>query len=565
MNRQLLNRLREDARRATQAAAAFFGGRPTLRALAPLALPLILAPWLKHQLKKELANALFRDAVQSQYSGWCIRHGLKLYADVGAPDGPFIHFLHALMQVFVGITDEGCRHADLFVHVVGAGMMGALLAPASKTTTAGKVVRRLAWAFLAVSLWLPWYLSLGFEGTVQRDAYYALFGYLGMVAIHASEDHPGKVGWGFAFGGAALCTLMLFTRQSGIIYMGAGGLALLCGEDAARGKRIRAGAAGAVAAFALTILLVAIFGSLRGMMFWYFEFTFDYYRFWAKQDPTKLFTESYNAAALIAVVAFVGVCGAVFARAVPRRTIAFAFPPIMFLIAAALAAKGWRNHASQVTAETIPLELLMLQFIWAYRQDRVWTPIHAGSAALLLAFVAHRTMELVQENPFYAMAVPPKIDPDIVAAEVVGLYLKDHTLPADRIFLYGHEAHVLLYAERGPAVPYYVNILLNTGRLLRLQPPVIGQEPTPEELARAERLSAKIASDACTRLMTKPPAAMVFLDHSQGPFADGVGEVEQLCPPLRGLLTQYTEVHVGPPDYHVYLSNQNAAIRDRAH
>src|SRR5262249_1828651 len=102
IDRAGLERLLERLRAARR---AYVGGWPTLRAVSVLVVPLALSPWLKAQLGKQLDSPLFRDATQCQYSGWCLRHGMKLYRDFGAPDGPFIHFLHAIMQMFVGITD----------------------------------------------------------------------------------------------------------------------------------------------------------------------------------------------------------------------------------------------------------------------------------------------------------------------------------------------------------------------------------------------------------------------------------------------------------------------------
>src|SRR5947207_12994921 len=100
--RQRLRRSHERLHDAAKALLArwqsHFGGWGTLRAISVAILPLAVFPWLLTELQKEVQSPLFRDAAQCQYSGWCLLHGVRLYKDVGAPDGPLIHFLHALMQ-----------------------------------------------------------------------------------------------------------------------------------------------------------------------------------------------------------------------------------------------------------------------------------------------------------------------------------------------------------------------------------------------------------------------------------------------------------------------------------
>src|SRR6185312_13077276 len=138
-------------------------------------------------------------------------------------------------------------------------------------------------------------------------------------------------------------------------------------------------------------------------------------------------------------------------------------------------------------------------------------------------------------------------------------YLHTHTKPTDRVLLYGHEAHVLLNAARPPAVPAYCNMLLNVENWYQRQPPAPGEGPNPEQRADMLALEKNMAADACHRLTTAPPAAMVFLDNSLGIFLNARAEVFALCPPVEGMLKKdYEEVAVpGVADYHVYLRKQH--------
>lgn len=535
------------------------GGWPTLRAISVLAVPLALAPWIWAQVHKELGSPLFRDALMCQYSGWCLRHGLKLYRDVGAPDGPFIHFLHATMQAFVGITDQGCRRADLFIHVVGSATMGALLAPRFAETRVGLVLQRLAWAALAVVLWLSWYVSQGWVQTVQRDAYYSLFGYLGMVLVYVSADYAPRGARIAAFAGGALTTLMVFTRHSGIIYPAAAGLALLLADDPAREQRtarLKAALAGAAASVLLILLLLLLFGSLSGMRFWYFRYPFTFHRWLAKQNAFRLLTEGHQPFSLFAVVALVGVLAAAATRAAPLRSVAFAFPPFLFLIAAAIVGKGWPNHYQQVTAAQVPLELLILSRIWSIApQRRQWRLNHAAAAAIVLLFIAYRTDQTLNESPYYAMPQPQPIDGEITEAHQLAKYIQQHTKPDDTVFFYAHELHVVLDSERRPAVPFYQNGLLNVEGFYEGAPAASDAQPSPEEREAIRRLQADINAQVCPQLVAKPPGAFIFLDGAGGIFHDAVSEVIGLCPAVGPMLKERYVAASLPqmPAYHVFI------------
>jgi len=539
---------------------AWLGGAATLRAVAVAIVPLALSPWLIAEARKELASPLFRDAVQCQYSAWCVLHGLKLYRDVGAPDGPLIHFLHALLQLFAGgHGDAAFRKADLWCHVLGSGAMGVAFAPRVAETRLGNLLVRGAWAALAASLWLGWYFSHGWANTVQRDSFFALFGYLGLVLVYTSADHTPKVARYTAGVGGWLCALLLFSRHSGLIYPVCAVFGLFLADDPLREMRtarIKAAALGAALGVGTIFLLLLAFGSVSGLWFWYFRYPFTFHAWLAKLSATYLFTEFYLHAGQAAFVVLVGVVAGVAVRLVPRRAMIFAFPPLLFLIAACVVGKGWPNHVQQTTIGAIVLALLVLSELWKRGAlEPRWAPVHAGAAALALLFVGHDSLKTIHASTYLTQPMPAPIDGDIVDAKRVGDFLKRHTKPADRIFLYGHEAHVLLNAERGPAVPSYVNHSLNIQVFYERAPAAPGQGPNRRQWQAILKLQHDISADACARLKAAPPAAMVFLDNSLGLFLDARAEVKVICPEVEPMLaTRYREVTVPDvTDYHVYL------------
>ena len=536
------------------------GGWATWRAVAVAIVPLALSPWLVSEARKELDSPLFRDAVQCQYSGWCVLHGFKLYRDVGAPDGPLIHFLHAFLQIVAGNhTDAGCRRADLWFQILCSGAMGAAFAPRVEETRLGAFLTRSAWAALAVAFWLTWYFAQGWMQTVQRDAYFGLLGYLALVLIYTSANQRPKTARFTAGFGGWLCALLVFSRHSGVIYPASALLGLVFADDPLRemrAARLRAAGIGAVAGVATIFLLLLAFGSVTGLWFWYFRYPFTFHAWLAKQSPIYLFTERYLDAGQVAFLALVGVTAAVVVRLVPSRALIFAFAPLLFLIAACIVGKGWPNHVQQTTMATVILALAALSELW--KVDALaprWAPLQAGAAALALVFVGNDSLKTIHASSYLTAGVPQAPEPDNVDAERVGDFLKTRTKPHDRIFLYGHEAHVLLNAERGPAVPSYVNHSLNIEVFYQRAPAAPGHGPNKRQRMAITTLQRDIARDACDRLKARPPAAMVFLDNSLGLFLDARAEVNVLCPDVEPMLAaHYQEVPVpNVTGYHVYL------------
>jgi hypothetical protein len=536
----------------------------TTRAMCPALLFVGILPLLVLPIGRELGSVLFRDAAMCQYSGWCIRHGVRLYDQVAAADGPFIHFLHAIFQVFAGITDRGCRKADLVFQIALSASMGAVLAPAFAAGRGAQIAQRVAWASLGVAMWLSYYLSLGADQTVQRDPYYALAGYLGMMLVFASADWSPAGGRALAFAGGLLATLMIFSRPFGAIYPAMCALAFFL-EDrrdadsaASLPRRVRAAAAGAGVAVVGVLVAVAIVGSLSGLFFWYLRYPLVVYRFIGRQPPLALLTDSYGAAAEVAITMFVGLFAAMAAGVLPWRAIGFAIAPALFLFSACWTGKGWSNHVVQVNAARPLVLLLALSRLWGHGANRPWSKLHAVVAFVVLAYAAQQSVQYLASSEFSKSAfrsVPEK-GPFEVAE-----FLKTHTRPDDRVFLFGHEPHALLMAERAPAVPYYVDLTFDIPTLLRKQPPAAGLEPTPAEQASIERIERQIATDACGRLSAHFPAAMVFEDDSLGTWGipDGVSDVATICPDVRAWLRDNYTLATTIATYHVYLRKASSS------
>ena len=160
--------------------------RPRLPVAIPAVAIAALLPWVLYCARSYPAHALYFDHSMYQYTGWCVRHGISLYGEVAVPDGPFITWLHAVVQIVAGESDRAFRIADLVIQTLGAFAVGFVLAPRR---------RRALWASAIATLWLAQYFRYDWHWTAQREAYYALAGYLGMamLVIATRARSPGAV------------------------------------------------------------------------------------------------------------------------------------------------------------------------------------------------------------------------------------------------------------------------------------------------------------------------------------------------------------------------------------
>ncbi len=524
-----------------------------LRIFAPLLPLLLLLPWLWRLGANELKAPLFRDAAIIQYTGWCIRHGLRLYQDAATPDGPFIHFFHAALQVVWGITDSGARRGDLIVHLLGGGAIGFVLAPRPPSSDRRtREALRVVWTLLGVFAWLAWYLTGGWEHTVQRDPLYALVGYLGMSLVYASSRFGRRVAVTTAFAGGLLVTVELFTRQSGVIYPALGFLGLLVeGRASPHWKpRLAWGFAGAAAAVALMFGLLLLFGNVPGFFFWYFTVPFDVYRFIGAKQPWWLATGPYRLQLAGSVAIALLFLAAIVRRILPSRAAGFALAPFLFLVAACLAGKGWPNHVQQTTAATNVILLLLLAETWERGLERaVWGRRLTAIALVLVGVLVVRLGTNLRSSIFnkqlgYGVS---RIDAEQVARD-----LERDTGPDDRVFYYAHEMHGLLFAERKPAIPMISDQVLDFATWLRRAPPSVPM--TDAQVATFDRTQGVLFADACGRLLADPPAAVVSATNdlktwSVESFQQDLGEI---CPAFGPLLVSRYRMHP-VAGYHVYI------------
>jgi hypothetical protein len=542
------------------AGARELGRQCRLRDLAPLVLPLALSPWIVVSLAHFVHHTLYFDPANYQYTAWCIRHGERLYDSVGVPDGPFITMLHALVQSLVGESDQAFRRADLWIHGLGAAAIGAVLAP--RAAERGRaVVVRLVWALVGASLWLAYYLTFDWYWTVQREAYYALFGFLGAALLYASPSYAPRAGRAAAFAGGALVGMQLFGKHSGVIFVACGlaAVAIGRGDDAtARRARVVRAVAGVAAGALLMLACIAVWGSLRGFWFWYFKFPAAYRNAMVGADALKLFLEGNAAAQELAAYALFGGLVAIATGLLPRRAVGFTVAPAAFYLAMALQRKGYPYHLHPVHAGACVLALIVLGALWGYRGDApaAWSRPHALAATIAVALIGARGVAGLRAGPWLH---PLPHEPDstsraphenYAAMGDVARFLKARTGPHERIFTYGPAPDLLLKAERALAVPEFNNYFFNVRRATTV--PL-----SASERRSLDRLQAAIADDACPRLK-HPPAAMVFCDAAAWSGGPGVDDASEVCPEIRDMLRTGYKLEKTAGCWRVYVRADNA-------
>jgi hypothetical protein len=535
----------------------------TLGDLAPLLLPLVLYPWIRESFRHFVHHTLYFDAINYQYTAWCIRHGERLYDTVGVPDGPFITMLHATVQTLVGQSDAAFRRADLWMHALGSMAIGAVLAPVSRERAErgrGLVVR-LVWALVATSLWLAYYLTFDWHWTVQREAYYSLYGCLGIALLYASPTYAPPAARAAAFAGGALVGMQLLGKHTGLIFVAVGlGAVLLAdrGDRALWRARVKAALAGVAAGVLLMLACVVIWGSLRGFWFWYLRFPFAYRNAMVGADATKLLLEGDAGAQELAIYALLGGLSAVAMNLLPRRAAGLAAMPAAFFAAMALQRKGYPYHLHPVHAGACLLALVVLTALWRHRgamPPSRWSRTHALLATVAVALVGARAVSGLRNGPWLH---PPDWDEhtvgglpilDYPSLHSVAQFLRTHTKPHDRIFTYGGAPEILYKAERADAVPEFNNYFFN---IRRATTPVLD----PAERRSLDELQAVVAADACPRLRQRP-AAMVFCNGAEWSGGPGIDDASEICPEIRPMVhSEYRLAHTAGC-WQVYLRGVN--------
>jgi hypothetical protein len=523
----------------------------TLIAWSPAVVPLVILPLIILLARLELNEPLFGDTYAFQYTGWCIRHGLRLYQDIGMADGPFIHFFHAVVQIISGTSETAFRRADLVVQAMGGATLGLLLTPKTDLSRSARIVQGAIWAALGATVWLSWNLSLDWTTTTERETYYGLFGSVGMTLLYVSAAWQNqRLAAAGIFLGALLVSTQVFGKPTGLAYVGLGALGVALANWTSperRRMRVRMFVAGAIACGVIVLLALVFWGSIRGYFFWCIKMTWRGNRFLFGVSWTKLLFSQWDNMRRIALSSFIVGVATIAAGLLPRRALVFALAPPIFWVGACLQARGYNYQTVPVYAASYTLLLMILSALWQESSRPRWASRRALFAVITLGFVAQTCIDNYHLSPYRWSGEsaqwtrrPREFAP---TEQEVGLYVKDHTKPEDRVFAYsvGENAHVLLYfARRRTASPFLHSFWLDPIGLL----PQSQVKPNEVELAKLEELQKEIRDIACTAVEKNPPAAMAF---------NVLPQVFKVCPQVEKMIQTLYDDATTIGDFHVYL------------
>jgi hypothetical protein len=519
------------------------------RRLAPLLVVAGLLPWLVFSVPNYIDQPLFRDSGMFQYVAWCIRKGERLYDTVTMPDGPFIYLIHIPIQIVCGPSDRAFRAGGVCVHFVVAAFMGALLAGSSRETR--RVQGRLVWALILAIVWIVQVVSS--DSGSQREPFYAVFGSLGLVLAYAAPFHTRRAHLVALFLSGFFPALVAFGKPSGVIYLGLSGLTVLLGAATreARWRSLRVHLIGVGVGVAFVLLFVASVGSLRGMGFWYFVYSFQVYRYlfafraWELMIHSPLWTVQYTG-----LVATVGGLAAVAVGLLPRGAAGICLAPTLQIAAGHLQRKGWDYQYEPVVLGS--LLVLAHGFFACWCGEVEGQPRSRGLRWIALVLVFSRSLDTVGAGSFLR-STGPAGGHDVEMREQVATYLETHTNRDDRVFYFGIDPYTLYLAHRLPAIPEPVSFVLDYAPVLAVPPPPEGRGPDSAARARIGELQAVVAKDACARLSAHPPAAMVFTKYPPNTSEDPVADVAALCPDLKSMLRERYESSARYSETEVYL------------
>ncbi len=514
-----------DAPQETSAAAPNQNPGPSLEALAPLVLVLATAPWLYFFAKHYTSQPLFRDPGMFQYVGWCLRHGERLYDTVSMPDGPFIHFWHAFLQTLGGTTDRAFRTIDLLVHIVGGGLLGAALRP---RTGSRPILVTAVWAALGTCLWLTYIFAFYWSDSSQREMYYALFGTLGLATAFAviTAERPSRSMLVLA---GVLCAAPALGKHTGLVYPALAALSLFVARRQAKSWRdawrwFFTGVGGAVL---VALVLVAIFGSLRGFVYWHYVYALEVYRFIhsVPLDQVFLGMDPARGFPLLAVLATGGGLVAIATRLLSPAAVGLVLAPSLQFLSGVMQGKGWGYQFHPAVAGAFAVLLLALGRVSECKPSAANPVLRAGAIWVAFTLTLAYCVRELQQSP-WRKPEDAANSPEVVTRQKVAELLRARTPREARVLYYGIDPYTLYLAERRPAIPQLVSFMVN------FSVPTAKSKTSAAQRARIGQLERAAAADVCQRFRAHAPAAIVAATSPPNTGPDALQDLAQFCPEI---------------------------------
>jgi hypothetical protein len=226
---------------------------------------------------------IWEDQAIYHYMAWSVRHGGVLYRDVINMNWPGTIFVHVVAQWMTGMDPQGVRIMEcLFLGVLGITTSAILREYGVPTPL------RLA----AFTLFLIAYFSAGDPATAQRETWMTPCLAAGLFPLFTANGQRTDIPYSrWIFGGAMAAFGLLVKPTLGPPIAAALFTTIAFWDGRTYGplwKRLGAYAASGLAVLLLTIVLLAIYGDLRGFWFWAVELTFGPYAHLRRPSATMI-------------------------------------------------------------------------------------------------------------------------------------------------------------------------------------------------------------------------------------------------------------------------------------
>ncbi len=503
--------------------------------LVPLALTLPPLFWVVDATKRASFTTLGRDQGIFQYVAWAVRRGAVDYRDVRDVNGPLTHLVHMVFLALGGADEHRFHVLDLGVTGLTFAVVGAAAAGLGERRAPG-LLARVAWALAGWVILSGQYLLYGFWDLAQRESFFDWF-LLPAVALQLVAQSPWRSAKGqvklVALAGA-LGVVPWFGKPTYAAFTVVQVAALLVDDQLAAPRRRLLAALGvgmALGALAPLAFLFA-YGDAAAYVRIQLADVPAMYRFIWPRSVADIFSSPWCATQAIFAIGGAFVIGALIALGeMPRRALAVALLPVAALASVVAQAKGFPYHFHPVTAG---VSLQWLCFVsWLEGRTRV----AARRLALLrlvpvaaACIVALRVATAMEDSPhiratwlLWGAATPDEREtaeyfdhfpePDYFPFEMraAARFLRESTREDDTVQTYGMDPYVLFLAGRASATPYIYAYDLDADAALG------GGTGGHPDLAQSERIRAlrdEHETDMLRRLVSRPPAAFVFLDGS---------------------------------------------------
>jgi hypothetical protein len=535
--------------------------------------------WLCFAVQRASYAGLGRDQGIFQGTAWAIAHGDLLYRDLREINGPLVHEIHLLARIFGGSDAHVLRTFDLTVSGLVFAFFGAALPGATQALPQRhRWLERLAWAAAACVVLLSQYVSFYNSWRLtQRESFFdwfVLVGFGGVLWARTSATTRSARGL-LLLAGAASATLW-FGKPQCALYTVLHVLVLTTGPEAGPlsiRRRLVAFAGGLAIGCTVQVLFLAFYAGIPEFLRIYFVENPRYYRYiWPRFLDEIVALEGHTAFYPLAIVLSLFTAGLVAMRQLGRHMLGLAAFPILGIGLDILQRKAFAYHLHPVTAGAATLAVALACHLATTLTTVEFGPRAAWWPLLLAASIAYYAAQSLVSSPHLQASwavtegstASARLSPAYLkhydtgtfassALVEVATFLKQHTLPSDRIQLYGMDPYLLALAQRHSATPYIYGIDLNPDAVLA---GIAAAHGSSEALEAARAIARRNVADFVVRISRQNPAAFVFFDHA--PFMHPKSGFDEFVAHVPALGMLFAAQYRAAPAFgllHVYLRN----------